>query len=192
LRSSSRKLKPLPPDPFRHQDSVIARQTLLAVKASDLSRRYVGVEPNPICVAYVEKLISANHPSDCRIASVGLGIATGIRKLQLYHGDTVDSEGSLVEGFRPEQVVTNVKLVPVFPYSDIEHALASTDLSVVKIDVEGGEADVLASMRFALVAFRPWIIMEILPMMCATLSECRGSRPSRICFVRSSIESLGS
>jgi hypothetical protein len=28
LRSSSRKLKPLPPDPFRHQDSVIARRVL--------------------------------------------------------------------------------------------------------------------------------------------------------------------
>ena len=25
MRSSSRKLKPLPPDPFRHQDSVIAQ-----------------------------------------------------------------------------------------------------------------------------------------------------------------------
>jgi hypothetical protein len=31
LRSSSRKLKPLPPDPFRHQDSVIA----LSENASD-------------------------------------------------------------------------------------------------------------------------------------------------------------
>jgi hypothetical protein len=32
LRSSSRKLKPLPPDPFRHQDSVIARDCFLEMQ----------------------------------------------------------------------------------------------------------------------------------------------------------------
>src|ERR1700731_3322542 len=34
LRSSSRKLKPLPPDPFRHQDSVIAPLIMRAWTAS--------------------------------------------------------------------------------------------------------------------------------------------------------------
>ena len=32
MRSSSRKLKPLPPDPFRHQDSVIARDAIPAIR----------------------------------------------------------------------------------------------------------------------------------------------------------------
>jgi hypothetical protein len=42
LRSSSRKLKPLPPDPFRHQDSVIARE--------EMGNCYGCCNPDECCV----------------------------------------------------------------------------------------------------------------------------------------------
>ena len=138
-------------------------QTLLAVKAIEPSRPYIGVEPNPLCVACTEKLIAINELSECRVVPVGLANNSGILKLQLYHGITIDSSASLIDDFRPNNAITHVKLVPVFPFSEIERALEVVELGVVKVDVEGGEADVLTSMRKALVEFRPWLIVEILP-----------------------------
>jgi FkbM family methyltransferase len=138
-------------------------QTLLAVKATDPKRRYVGLEPNPICVAYVERLIRLNKLSDCLIVPVGLANETGIKRLQLYYGDGVDSTASLVEGFRPEQKISGIKLVPVCQMSDVESAVALTDLGIVKIDVEGGEQEVMATMHQAIERYQPWLVVEILP-----------------------------
>lgn len=138
-------------------------QTLLAVKATDPSRRYIGVEPNSFCVAYTERLIALNGLSDCVIVPVGIADSSGIRKLHLYYGTDGDLSASLVDNFRPEQVVSLVKLVPVIPFLEIAQVLGIAELGVVKIDVEGGEAEVLASMRNALVSHKPWLIVEILP-----------------------------
>jgi FkbM family methyltransferase len=156
------KLLPLKPGTFLDV-GVNLGQTLLVVKALDAARRYVGVEPNPHCVAYAEKLIALNVLTDCRVIPVGLADATGLRRLQLYHGATVDSSASLVEGFRPEQPVSHIKLVPVLPFSAIDDAVDLSTLGLVKVDVEGGEAEVLLSMRQAITRQRPWLIVEILP-----------------------------
>jgi FkbM family methyltransferase len=138
-------------------------QTLLAVKAAEHSRKYVGVEPNAHCVAYTERLIAMNRLSNCQIVPVGLANQTGLRRLQLYDGETVDSSASLVESFRPDQKVTANKIVPVFPFEAIEQATGLLRLGIVKIDVEGSEADVLHSMLGSLKRDRPWLVVEILP-----------------------------
>ena len=117
-------------------------QTLISVKAVDPTRRYIGFEPNPGCVAYVEKLIAINRLSDILIVPVGLAEASGLRKLQLYHGTTVDSKASLVDNFRPGQSIEAIKLVPVMQFDDMNELLSLADLGLVKIDVEGGEAEV--------------------------------------------------
>ncbi|NUJ81644.1 FkbM family methyltransferase [Methylocystis sp. FS] len=138
-------------------------QTLIAVKAADPTRRYIGFEPNAECVAYVEKLIAVNRLSDVLIVPVGLAEATGLRKLQLYHGSTSDPSASLVEGFRPGEAIDATKLVPVMRFADVEEFVALPDLGLVKIDVEGAEVEVISSMRDALSKFKPWLIVEILP-----------------------------
>jgi hypothetical protein len=52
--------------------------------------------------------------------------------------------------------------VTVFPGDELFGA--STDVSVVKIDVEGAELDVLRGMRGTLARTRPAVICEILPV----------------------------
>lgn len=154
-------------------------QTLLAVKAADLTRRYIGFEPNAECVAYVEKLVAINQLSDVMIVPVGLSNEGGLRKLQLYHGTTCDPSASVVEDFRPAQAVDAIKLVPVMRFADVEQVVSLPDLGFVKIDVEGAEAEVIASMRAALARFQPWLIVEILP--CYTASNtARVSRQGQI------------
>jgi hypothetical protein len=100
---------------------------------------------------------------------VGLADAPGLRKLQLYHGRTIDPSASLVEDFRPGEPIEAIKLVPVMAFGGMEEILNLADLGIVKIDVEGGEAEVINSMRFALQKFQPWLIVEILP--CYTASN---------------------
>jgi FkbM family methyltransferase len=138
-------------------------QTLLAVKACEPDRRYVGVEPNPQCVAYAERLIELNHLRGCEIVPVGLASATGLSRLQFYDGTTCDSSASIVDNFRPDSSISLMKIVPVFPFGALEEAISLSVLGIVKIDVEGGEADILTSMCEALRRDRPWLVVEILP-----------------------------
>jgi FkbM family methyltransferase len=154
-------------------------QTMLCVRALDPARPYAGVEPNPLCVAYVESLKSANGLADCLVAPVGIAETAAIRQLVLYHGDTTDSSASLVENFRPDEAVTHVVLVPVFPYEEVARAAKLDDPAIVKIDVEGAESEILCSMRGLLGRARPWLIVEILP--CYTSSNrARIERQERI------------
>ena len=138
-------------------------QTLLAVKAIAPDCPYLGVEPNPVCVAYVEKLKLLNALTDCSIVPVALGREIDLARLQHFRGNAVDSSASLVENFRPEERVSYVQIVPVFPFDRVAESAGITSVGLVKIDVEGAEADVIATMLRAIVQHKPWIIMEILP-----------------------------
>lgn len=138
-------------------------QTLIVVKALDSKRRYVGLEPNPICAAYVDRLININRLQNAILVPVGLGKANSILKLQLYSGNTVDPSASLVDNFRPEQSVSHTLHVPVFEFAELKKAVGFHDLGVIKIDVEGSEADVIATLEAALTENAPWLVVEILP-----------------------------
>jgi FkbM family methyltransferase len=138
-------------------------QTLLMFKSTSSTSPYVGLEPNPLCVAYVDYLAKLNGFDNYGVIPVGLGRESGILKLQFFHGQSVDSSASLVPNFRPEQPVSHTMYVPVFPYSEIERAANLEKLGIVKIDVEGAEGDVLMSMAQALRRDQPIILVEILP-----------------------------
>ncbi len=138
-------------------------QTLLSMKACEPDRPYLGVEPNAQCVAYVEHMIALNRLQCCQIIPIGLSKEMGLRRLQLYSGATCDPSASIVEDFRPDQTLTHTKFVPIFPFAMLEQVVKTSDLGIVKIDVEGAEADVLASMKEALMRHLPWVLVEILP-----------------------------
>jgi FkbM family methyltransferase len=138
-------------------------QTLLAMNALDPARAYVGLEPNPRCVAYVEALKKANGLANCTVLPVALGSDAAIRRLEFYHGDTTDSSASLVANFRPDQELTHVILVPVFAYEDVVRATGLGAPAFVKIDVEGAESEIIQSMRGLIGRAKPWFVVEILP-----------------------------
>jgi FkbM family methyltransferase len=138
-------------------------QTLLVVKAIEPARSYLGFEPNPQCFSYCEKLVRVNDLTDVAMVPVGLSSSNGIVRLQLYSESETDSAASVVDDFRPGQPVKAIKFVPVFSFADISKTLKVDDVGIVKIDVEGAEADVLEAMEPTLTAARPWIVSEILP-----------------------------
>jgi tRNA G46 methylase TrmB len=59
-------------------------QTLVKVKALDQDREYIGFEPNPVCVFYVQELIKANKFKNCTLFPVGLFTEDRILSLDFF------------------------------------------------------------------------------------------------------------
>ncbi|MBL8650335.1 MAG: FkbM family methyltransferase [Sphingopyxis sp.] len=154
-------------------------QTLIKAKTIDPARCYVGFEPNPVCVHYVEELVAANGWADCRVVPAGLGLTSGIVTLELYHGRGGDSAASIVEGFRPGEAISFRKTVAILGAEDLPDDLLAAPLGLIKIDVEGAEADVIDALAPVIARDRPLVSMEILPCYDAARTD-RIARQARI------------
>jgi FkbM family methyltransferase len=137
-------------------------QTLIKIKSIDPAKDYVGFEPNPFCINYVNRLVEINNYRNTEIFPFAIGNKTCIASLNLFHETIVDSTASLINDFRPDSPVRRTFNVPVFKFSDISFKSAFR-IGVLKIDVEGGELEVIESLAEKIKADKPIIIMEILP-----------------------------
>ena len=158
-------------------------QTLVKVKGIDRGREYVGIEPNPACCHYAQRLITMNGFEGCRIAPVGMHESATLLPLHLRYGDD-DPTASLVvdEGrfeFRSE------RWVAVLRGDDVIDALGLEAISILKIDVEGAELDVLRGLSATIRRFAPVILCEILPdhdeqgNLLSTVSASNGAERAR-------------
>lgn len=141
-------------------------QTLIKLKSLDLERKYFGFEPNPNCVFYVNKLIEKNQFPDCTILPVGLYTDNKVLTLDLFSEDinNIDASASLVENFRPDHQISKKLYVPVFRFECVSKLLKFNSLAIIKIDVEGAELEVIKSLLEQIQAYRPIMLVEILPV----------------------------
>lgn len=135
-------------------------QTMLKAKSALPDFYYYGFEPNPICVAYVNELVKLNDLIDVEIFPFGVSNKAKIVDLNFFNDDPTDSSATLLKGFRPNQKIKKIEHVVVFPVSK---NFFSMKIGILKIDVEGGELDVLLGFIEVIKKDRPIIIMEILP-----------------------------
>lgn len=135
-------------------------QTLLKVAAIDPGRRYLGFEPNPTCADYLFELIRRNRLHHV-VVPAGLGARTQVLKLNLYREEGTDPSASLVENFRERSVGS--RPVVVIGWSDLPAELCPHQVALVKIDVEGGEKEVMEGLRNLLIDQRPAVLLEVLP-----------------------------
>ena len=136
-------------------------QTLVKVKTIDAKRRYIGFEPNPSCLFYLQKLIEKNKWEDTVLVPVCLSDFDGLAKLNVS-SDT-DPEASIVTQ-SGEGDALKTKMVPVLRYQTIAEFLNKDSIGIIKIDVEGAEPEVLATLSPAIMKDRPLLLMEILPV----------------------------
>jgi FkbM family methyltransferase len=137
-------------------------QTLLKVKAVDRNQPYLGFEPDSAAVAYVRRLIRLNHLPHCRVAPVALAQAPGLLSLQTR--DPGSAYATLIDGFRPDDFYQDQVIVPAFDGDGALARLAAGQIvSMVKIDVEGAELEVIRGLQRTLGRDRPSILCEILP-----------------------------
>lgn len=138
-------------------------QTLLKIKAIDPKIEYIGFEPNPFCFSFTQQIISVNKLTNCKMIPCGLSNQNHLLKLSLpIDNDLFDSSASVIEGFRENQT-TQFQYVSALKLDDLigEFELKSIDL--IKIDVEGGELEIIEGMLTTIENFKPIIIIEVLP-----------------------------
>lgn len=139
-------------------------QTLLKLRSVNGEIDYVGFEPNPSCVYYVEQLINENNFINTTVIPVGILDRNGISRIDLYSPDELDSCASMVENFRPDQRIYKTKFVPIVDFESIRNVINMKGVAVIKIDVEGAEYEVLNSMLPFIKEYKPSIIIEVLPV----------------------------
>ena len=136
--------------------------TLVKLEAIDRGRDYIGFEPNAQCLRYTQHLIAVNRFTRCTLVPVGISNRTGIMKL--FMNPDVDPSATIVEGFRePDRYARSVP-VPVFVGDEVLDTLGVGQVSVVKIDVEGGELDVVEGLRRTFQRHAPYVFCEVLPV----------------------------
>jgi FkbM family methyltransferase len=136
--------------------------TLLKLRSVDPDYKYIGFEPNASCVNYLKDLISVNHFKNTSVIPVALGSKDELLALNFHVGGDEES-ASLISDFRPNQAVVQKEFVPVFSYETIRPTLFTDQVSIIKIDVEGFELEVIKGLSTLINSDKPYIICEILP-----------------------------
>jgi len=124
---------------------------------------YIGFEPNPSCVNYAQELIRLNGLENYTIFPIGVAAKTEVLKLNFFAADKSDSSATIIEHFKSSKEDHYI-YVPVFDFHAISHFLPQQSSSILKIDVEGAELDVLLGLSDWIKAFHPLILVEILPV----------------------------
>lgn len=150
-------------------------QTLLRLKTISPQTKYLGFEPNSSCVNYVQKLIKKNQFGDCRILNAAL--STDVNILELEKESDTDSRASLISDLRPNYFSVKESVLAM-PYQQF---FLNEKIGFVKIDVEGGEYEVLAGMEKAIQKHQPVITCEVLDSHSAEVLEFTQIRATKLC-----------
>jgi FkbM family methyltransferase len=137
-------------------------QTLLKVKTRLPDVTYIGFEANLVCYEYSRRLIELNRFAACTVVPAGLFDAPAILRLHM-RGES-DVAGSVIEGFRPGSYYAQTRHVAVLPGDLMLQQLEAPAVTVIKIDVEGAELEVLEGLRQTLTS-RPFVVCEILALL---------------------------
>jgi FkbM family methyltransferase len=137
-------------------------QTLIKVRSIDPERHYIGFEPNPECVHYINRLVKINDFKNVELFPVGIFDRNSILTLKLYTESSADQGASLIDNFREGEVFSKLN-VPVFDYAHIDGLKNFGEIAMIKIDVEGAELEVLSSLKSTITDRQPVVLVEILP-----------------------------
>ena len=151
-------------------------QSLLLYKSLYPDAKYIGLEPNPICSSVVCRLIAINDLKDCRVFTAGIGPSLSIAELLVNNRRPDDPSATLVPDCHPGAASRLALPVITLPLQELIPDLELSSRSVIKIDVEGYEADVLDSLG-DLADQRPVIVSEV-------LTEWRGNASARGVSIR--------
>jgi len=136
-------------------------QTILTFR-SLFNNKYIGFEPNPSCVNYLNHLIKKNNFNNISIIPIGLSSKNELSALFLE--GTCDSGATVIPDFRPGRYNKEKDriFIPVFAFDTLNLVDTTETISLIKIDVECAELEVLHGMKETIQRYKPIIVCEIL------------------------------
>ncbi|MCP1535742.1 FkbM family methyltransferase [Methylorubrum extorquens] len=139
-------------------------QILLKLRSFDRERDYIGFEVSVSCCDYVNQIIDHNDIKNSIVVPLGLSESRGT--ITLHFSDQSDPQATLVGDFWTAANRRKFeRRVYVESGDTILDAAGTGPVGVIKIDVEGGELEVLRGLRSTLGRDQPIIVMEILPYL---------------------------
>ncbi len=136
-------------------------QTLLKWKSVYPLNAYIGVEPIPACRYYLETISSLNNFEDCKFSHKALFNSKGRTNLNFHDNDNTDRTATVVESELKPIKSIDVDLVD-FPTFVSEEKIQLDKIKIIKIDTEGSEVEILNSMLYFIMEYKPKIIVEVL------------------------------
>ena len=136
-------------------------QTLIKILAHEKYRQYIGFEPQIACCFFIEQFILQNNIKSHKILPIGLSNHTGLLKLHMRRS-SYDPTASMVETFRPDSFYSNYQYVHVARGDDILPMFDLEAIAILKIDVEGGELEVLEGLISTINRYTPFIVFEVM------------------------------
>jgi len=160
-------------------------QTLLKIKEVNNNVNYYGFEPNTKCVDYVNTMIECNKWKNVYIIPAGISLLSGVSVLDFYSDSPADSCASFQRGFRGQGVVKSSYCATCSGH-DVEKTIGKNNVSLLKIDVEGYELEVVLALANLIKSMRPNILIEILPAYTID-NEIRIERQAKVSDILSSL-----
>jgi len=139
---------------------VNAGQTLAKVLSIDKDRRYLGFEPQLSCCFNADQFIKANDLVNARVLPIAL--SDGNRLMSFFSDGETDECASLIDrrGLVGKQTQT---FVQCRIGDEVMNEMNISQISAIKIDVEGAELQVMEGLKTVFTSQRPPIIFEVLP-----------------------------
>lgn len=131
--------------------------TLLASRSVGEGGRVVAFEPNPASFETLTQNLALNGCGNVRALDVALAGVDGSVSLFTGPDDGVASSLGKVQGWEREVRVPARRLDAILKEMDIQH------VTLLKIDVEGAELDLLNGAPATLATSRPAVIFEVNP-----------------------------
>lgn len=136
-------------------------QTLIEFWLTDPRNSYVGFEPNNTCIEYLETLIDINSLDGYKVIPVGLFNDNKTLPLYIQNNLQTDACATVVEDLRPGRKY-DVASIQCQKFDDVFPELNINSISLIKIDVEGSELEVLQGMNATVERLKPPILCEVL------------------------------
>ncbi len=137
-------------------------QTMLKVLPRFPEVHYFAFEPNEHCVSYLQALCEANNFKTAKILEYALSDSEGEAELLTRYQD--DILATTTHSFRKFTKYSTKKQVRMTTGDSLIKAENLTNVSVIKIDIEGGEAKAIDGLMNTIKNFQPYIICEIAPL----------------------------
>lgn len=137
-------------------------QTLLKVLPLHQMTNYYAIEPNTYCATYIEDLVRKNTFPNVEVLQYALSDSTGEAELLLRYRDDILATTS--SSFRKYTKYSSTLTVPKTTGDLLFNTRELENLSILKIDVEGGELNVLKGFYQTIKTHQPYLVIEILPL----------------------------